>query len=186
MKTPSLPSALRPRLVRRASAVAAILATVAGVAVAPGVANAQPLNRVAIATDSSAEFLVLDVSGASTSPGAKVIQYYGNGGANQRWTSVDAGNGNQQIVNEHSGQCLTTNGTAGSQLYQWPCTLGARQEWRGTLPQAFNGLQRGSSLVNPSSGLAVDINRASADAGAAAIGWYASDSYNQHFAYFQL
>jgi hypothetical protein len=172
--------------VRRASAVAVTLATVAGVAFAPGVANAQPLNRAAIATDASAEFLVLDVSGASTSAGAKVIQYYGNGGANQRWSFVELPDGNQQIINENSGQCLTTNGSAGSQLYQWPCTLGARQEWRGTLPKAFTGFQRGSSLVNPASGLAVDINHASAEAGAAAIGWYPSDTYNQHFAYFQL
>jgi hypothetical protein len=176
----------RPRLLRRASAVAAALLAAAGVAAAPGVANAQPLTSVAIATDASAEFLVLDVSGASTSPGAKVIQWYGNGGANQRWNFVELPNGNQQIVNQHSGQCLTTSGSAGAQLYQWPCTLGARQEWRGTLPKAFSGVQRGASLVNPSTGLAVDINRASADAGAAAMGWYASDTYNQHFAYWQL
>jgi hypothetical protein len=45
---------------------------------------------------------------------------------------------------------------------------------------------KGTSLVNPSSGLALDINGASAKAGAAAISWYSTSSYNQHFAYWQL
>jgi Ricin-type beta-trefoil lectin domain-like len=179
-----MPSTSRRRLLRRASIAAATVA--AALAIAPGLASAQSLSSVAIATDSSVEFLVLDVSGASTAPGASVIQWYGNGGANQRWNFVELPNGNEQIVNRNSGQCLTTGAVPGGGLYQWPCTLGARQEWQGTIGKASPGLLRGSRLVNPATGLAVDINGASLKAGAAAISWYESGGFNQDFAYWQL
>ncbi len=174
------------RLARRLAAVVATALAGVAVAVVPGVANAQQLNSVAIGTDASANFLVLDVAGASTAQGAGVIQWYGNGGANQRWIFVPTGDETQEIVNQNSGMCLTTDGVAGDQLYQMRCLNSPLQQWRGTLPRSWSGFLNGSTLVNPYSGLGVDVSGGSGNAGTSIIGWYAKDSINQHFGYWQL
>src|SRR3954469_13199328 len=112
-------SLVRRLAASRTTRVAAV-ALAAGAALAvPGVASAQPLNNVAVTTGASGEFLVLDVSGASTSPGAQLIQWYGNGGSNQRFTFQQQRDGNTTIVNQNSGMCLTTSGYAGDAIYQW-------------------------------------------------------------------
>jgi Ricin-type beta-trefoil lectin domain-like len=180
-RTPS--SRRTTRFLRMATSSAAALALAAPVA-----ANAQSLGSVAIATNISQYSLVLDVSGGSTSAGANVIQWYGHGGANQRWNFVELPNGNERIVNQKSGMCLTTSGVAGQQLYQWYCNGDARQEWQGTLSNVFadNFFSLGSFLVNPASGLRVDISGASAQAGAAVVGWYQNGNKNQRFKYWQL
>jgi hypothetical protein len=177
----------RRKRIRRVAVIAAI-ATAAAALTGAGAANAQPLNSVAIATDISLDTLTLDVAGASTSPGAPVIQWYGHGGSNQRWNFVTLPNGNQQIVNQNSGMCLTTNGIAGQVLYQWYCNVGARQEWQGSIPGKFSNaiVKNGGMLVNPATGLAVDIQGASGLAGAGVIGWYQNGKDNQRFHYYQL
>jgi hypothetical protein len=171
---------------RRLTAVVATALAGVALAVVPGVANAQQLNSVAIGTDASANFLVLDVAGASTSQGAGVIQWYGTGGANQRWNFVQTGDATQEIVNQNSGMCLTTDGVAGDQLYQMRCLNSPLQQWRGTLPRSWSGFLNGSTLVNPYSGLGVDVAGGSGKAGTSIIGWSAKDSINQHFGYWQL
>src|SRR4051812_20678712 len=94
----------RPHRLLAAALTGLVLAAV------PAAADAQQLSSVAIRTSASAGYLVLDVSGASTSPGAPVIQWYGNGGSNQLWNFVPTADGNETIVNLRSGMCLTTNG----------------------------------------------------------------------------
>src|SRR5690348_14511215 len=84
IRKPSLPRRLRH------TAVAAAIAAVAMVAL-PGLASAQQLNSVSIDTFRSSGTLVLDVNGASTTPGAPIIQWFRNGGSNQRWNVVDLG-----------------------------------------------------------------------------------------------
>ena len=49
---------------------------------------------------------LMDVAGASTSPGAPVIQWPANGGNNQRWNLVPVGSDAYRIVSVHSGQVL--------------------------------------------------------------------------------
>ena len=172
---------------RRLGALAATAVAGLALAVVPGIANAQSLQSVAVATDSSDDFLVLDVSGGSTAPGAGVIQWYGHGGANQRWNFVEQADGSETIVNQNSGQCLTTDGVAGHQLFQWPCNGGGRQEWRGTLlPELGAGFTTGKALTNVETGLRVDIEGASRWAGARAVGWYDNGGANQYFTYYQL
>jgi hypothetical protein len=173
-----------PTMFRKLILTAAAAAALA----APSAANAATqLNSVAIATGASSNLSVLDVAGASTALGAKVIQYPATGGSNQRWNTVVLPDGNMQIINQHSGMCLSTNGLSGSQLYQWTCTLGARQEWSGELYQArfgFGGYT--THLQNPSSGLYADVEGASGLAGTRIIGWSARGGYNQTFNYWQL
>src|SRR3954447_725319 len=170
---PSVPlRSTTPRLrnrVRRALALAAT--AVAGATfLLPGAAQAQELRSVAVTTSSSGSVLALDVAGGSTRPGAGVIQWYGHGGANQRWNFQEMPNGNQRIVNQNSNMCLTTDGVAGHQLFQWYCNGDAGQEWRGTIPAKFSQrFFRGETLVNPASGLAADIEGDSSWAGARLI-----------------
>jgi Ricin-type beta-trefoil lectin domain-like/RibD C-terminal domain len=153
-------------------------------ALAPSVASAQPLQSVAITTSISGGYQVLDVEGASTQLGAKVIQFVGTGGSNQKWTFATRADGQQQLVNNRSGMCLTTNGLAGSQLYQWTCNGGPRQVWKGDLELAFTF--RYHRLTNPSTGLVIDIKGDSVAPGAPAIGWYPNNNGGQAFAYIQL
>ena len=48
---------------------------------------------------------MFDVSGGSTAPGAKVIQYVVTGGANQRWNFIGQSGGYYQVVNAKTGFC---------------------------------------------------------------------------------
>src|SRR4051794_20460925 len=108
------------------------LAIAAGALIAPAAASAQPLNSVSLTPGSSGGYLVLDIEGSSTSVGAKVIQMVGNvSSSSQRWNFMTRADGKQQIVNQKSGMCLTTNGVAGAPLYQGVCSGGPRQEWTG-------------------------------------------------------
>jgi len=127
---------------------------------------------------------VLDVSGGSTANGAKVIQWYGQGSGNQRWNFVDQGNGRTAIVNQNSGKCLTTDGVAGHQPYQFTCVGSPLQQWSGNLTTVFD--LHNHLLTNVGSGLQMDVSGASATAGAAIITWYYNGNNNQYFSYYQL
>jgi Ricin-type beta-trefoil lectin domain-like len=169
----------------RSRALAATLLAGLAVAAVPAAANAesQSLQNVAIATDISDSTLVLDVSGGSTANGAGVIQWYGSFAGNQRWNLVDQGDGTETIVNQNSGKCLTTDGVAGHQLYQFTCVGAPSQKWQSDMQRVFGNV---SAIRNPWSGLDADVNGASKWAGTKIIGWYPSGAVNQHFDYYQL
>jgi len=82
---------------------------------------------------SSAEELVLDVSGGSQSPNASVDTWYWNKGYNQDWEFVQSPwSGWYEIVNRGSGQCLSVYGNStswGQPLVQYPCFGGSDQLW---------------------------------------------------------
>jgi len=54
----------------------------------PSLASAVSLSNVALVSNASESTLALDVNGASTSPGAPVIQWFGNGGSNRAGTGT--------------------------------------------------------------------------------------------------
>src|SRR5690348_14391875 len=152
---------------RRAGLLAALSAL--AVAVVPSVASAQSLQNISIGTyNSPYRSLELDVSGGATYNGACVIQWYATGAGNQRWNLVDQGDGTETVVNQNSGKCLTTDGVAGHQLYQFTCVGSPLQKWRGNLPTQPDS----TMLVNTGTGLAMDVNGGSGAAGAAIIAWY--------------
>jgi len=169
----------RPRRAARLSAVLAVLAVPAllGVTLA-GTASASTAFTTHL-TPENTFYLVLDVSGASTYPGAPVIDWYENGGANQDWLFLPEGTGDTyEIVNVNSNMCLTTDGVAGDQVYQEPCTGSTSQLWN-------TGLYGSSDywhIQSAYSGLYLDVSGDSPWAGASIDTWYDNGGENQYFA----
>jgi hypothetical protein len=134
---------------------------------------------------SASSWLSMDVSDASMSPGAPVIQWTSNGGDNQRWTWPTVSGTTDVIVNKHSGMCLTTDGIAGHQLFQQPCggTWAPYQDWTVHIyfvPSPWlDGYWVLGWFTNPGSGLVIDVNGDSHTRGAAIIGWYGTGRLNQ-------
>jgi len=172
---------------RRLLAAAAATAAIAGATTlgAAGAAEASTyqFNNIYLGAVSSAGSLMLDVSGGSTAPGAPVVQWWLNGGSNQKWNVNVLPDGNSQIINVKSGQCLTTDMVAGDGLYQFPCVSAPSQEWAiyGMTTNDFIG----RAIYNPASGLDVDIYRSSRAAGATVDAWYLNGADNQRFEAFQ-
>jgi hypothetical protein len=172
----------RPRRAARLSAVLAVLAVPAVlVPTLAGTASASTTFTTDL-TPANTGLLVLDVSGASTYPGAPVIDWYSNGGANQDWLFVPEANSNTtyEIVNVNSNMCLTTDGVAGDQVYQDYCTNSTNQQWGTALTQG-----------NPTdywhiqsvySGLYLDVSGDSPWPGASIDTWYDNGGDNQYFA----
>jgi hypothetical protein len=162
-------------------AVAAALAVAGATASLAPAAHADTFYKL-VAHNSA---LTLDVQGGSMAPGAPVIQWYDNGGANQRWTlpitrATEDWYGMGVVRNQNSGQCLTTDLRAGDQLYQYPClTSGGypvqTQEWIARRVNADGVSYYSTQLTNPASGLVVDVGGYSLSPGAAIIGWPAAN-----------
>ena len=170
------------RIARRLLLVVGLMA--AGVAVLLGTAGGASAATTAFTTHLSplnTGYLELDVSGASTQPGAPVIDWWANGGANQAWTLQPTGSPDQyEIVNQNSGQCLTTSGVAGAQLYQWPCSPNdPYQVWQTGLGAYYDG--HGYGIRNPAFNLYVDVYGDSPWPGAAIDAWYGNNGDNQFF-----
>ena len=74
--------------------------------------------------------LALDVSQASTLPGADLLQYPDNSGDNQLWRPVPIKGGAYKLVNRHSGLVLGMSGATGSAPTQQKDDGSAGQQWR--------------------------------------------------------
>jgi Ricin-type beta-trefoil lectin domain-like len=169
----------RSRRAARLSAMVAGLALPAliGGAALAGNASADTTTHI---TPGNTFYLQLDVSGASTAPGAPVIDWYSDGGANQVWTFSSVGGANTyEIINQNSNQCLTTDGVAGDQLYQLPCSGSQEQQWKTNLPA--EGAFKDYSIQNVYSGLYVDVSGDSPWPGSAIDAWYGNGQPNQMF-----
>jgi len=77
----------------------------------------------------------MNVSGASKTNGAKVIQWTCEPVSNGIWHYVALSGGNAGYVSftaNHSGQCLNVSGSStsnGAQIIQWPCSGGFNEMW---------------------------------------------------------
>ncbi len=168
----------------------AIPAVAAAAMLTPAAAHADDaLDNVGIASYSDAYAGVLDVSGGSTAPGAKVIQYSVTGGANQRW-DVRPTAGGSHIVNVKSQYCLQTNGIAGAQLSVTYCNdANPRQVWNfsaprfGVIDPAHPFYYRSGGILNPYTGLRVDVQGGGRLNGTPIIGWPQNSSDSQSFVY---
>lgn len=164
---------------RLALGAAAVSVATAGV-LAGGAASAQAASGFTIhISPNNTLGLLLDVNGGSTSPGTGVIDWYANGGANQVWTFIPFGNNVYEIQNENSGQCLTTDGVAGDQVYQLQCAGGTDQLWQtGLNPSTASAW----TIDDPYTGLYLDVNSDSPWAGTSIDTWYYNGGANQYFA----
>ncbi|MER7482535.1 RICIN domain-containing protein [Streptomyces sp. NPDC126510] len=82
----------------------------------------------------------VDVSGASQTDGANVIQWTDLGGANQNWRFVPVGDGSYEIVSRNSALLMSVSGgvtTEGASVVQSADTNAASQRW--TLVANGNG-----------------------------------------------
>lgn len=162
------------KLALTATAAAAMLT--GGLLAGSGTANASgPHFRIA---PYSNEFLYLDVAGGSYDNGAGIIQW-SLSGDNQVFTLQPSGS-HFELVNRMSGKCVTTNGVAGAQLFQWDCSGAVNQLWDTSLTPS-------STLYNIRSvysGLYVDVSGGSVSQGAAIDTWYWNNGNNQWFAAF--
>ncbi|HEY7042329.1 MAG TPA: RICIN domain-containing protein [Nocardioidaceae bacterium] len=166
------------RVLAAATTMALAPAVLLGLAAGPASASTYSATNVYLASDSSASTLFVDVSGASRSWGAQVIQWSLNGGANQKWDIQNLADGNKEFVNANSGQCLTTDGIAGDGVYQFPCVGAKNQEWTTNL---VVGNFHNYTIKSASSGLNLDVSGNSSNQGAVIDTWYDNGGGNQHF-----
>jgi hypothetical protein len=126
----------------------------------------------------------LDVSGASAQDGAAVIQWPGNGGDNQKWKLVSAGDGYFNIIAKHSGKYLDVSGVSpdnGAGIIQWAGWGGDNQKFR--IEDAGDGSYR---IVAKHSGKCLDVNGASTGDGARVIQWSSWGGDNQKWFFFEV
>jgi alpha-L-fucosidase 2 len=121
---------------------------------------------------------VLDVSGAGTADGAKVVQWAPSTGTNQQWQLLPNPDGSFRLLARHSGRLLDSPSGSGqgTQLDQWQETGGDNQWWR--LVDAGSGHYR---LVNVRNGLCADVEGGSTADGAHVVGWPVAGGSNQEW-----
>jgi len=121
----------------------------------------------------------LDVFGASTANGARVIQWPWHGGRNQQWRMVSVSGGAYAVISVHSGKALDVEGASladGARVIQWPWHGGANQRWR--VEANGDGTVR---LVSVHSGKVVDVAGISHADGAPVIQWPWNGGPNQRW-----
>jgi hypothetical protein len=127
--------------------------------------------------------LVMDVSGASTASGGKVIQWTGHDGTNQRWTIIPAAGNLFTVKNVNSGLCLEApnqSTASGVQLDQGACTGTTSQQWAFDAAGSYASPGDASYLiVNLHSGMAADDFGNSTSPGTIIDQWPTNGGNNQ-------
>jgi hypothetical protein len=76
---------------------------------------------------------VLDVQDNSSADGGAIIQWYSNGGNNQQWQFIDAGDGYYKVKNRSSTKILDVykwSTVDGGTIQQWSDVSGSNQHWK--------------------------------------------------------
>ncbi|MGW3962374.1 non-reducing end alpha-L-arabinofuranosidase family hydrolase [Amycolatopsis sp. NPDC005003] len=150
-------------------AAAAVVATVAGLLIAA------PTSASAATVDPTAWYVLvnrnsgkaLDVNGASTADGARLIQWTRTNTTNQQFQFADAGGGYYKLRARHSGKLADVQGAStadGAAVVQWTDNGGANQQF--SLTDTGSGYVR---LVNRNSGKSLDVQGASTADGAGIV-----------------
>ena len=134
----------------------------------------------------NASGLCLDVTGASTSPGAEVAQWSCDSGheqSNQLWTPTRQQDGSYALVNVHSGLTLTIQGnskTSGTSVVQDTDSGADGQRWVfepvEAAPREYGVFVLGSTL-----GPAIDLASGSTARGTPAVGAGETDQPSQQW-----
>ncbi|WP_081714120.1 RICIN domain-containing protein [Cystobacter fuscus] len=120
----------------------------------------------------------MDVTGASLSDGARIIQWGCNGGNNQQFFLTPMNDGTYTIKARHSGKCVDVSSAStedGAAVIQWECHSGNNQRF---YVQDWEGRYR---LVAKHSGKCLDVSGASTANGAYFIQWPCHGGDNQTF-----
>lgn len=137
--------------------------------------------------------LVLDVEGASTDNGARVLQWVINGQKNQG-VSFQGMNGETydhstvvgkivRIIFDHSGKCLDGPPNAGELVHQWDIADSPWQLWRVEAARTTEDMWQpvGLRIVNNYTGKVLDVEGISREPGARLIQWSWNGQINQQF-----
>jgi hypothetical protein len=127
--------------------------------------------------------LLMDVSGAATADGSKVIQWSSTGGTNQQWKLARVSGNVYTITGVGSGKPLEDPGSStatGTQLDVWTANGGANQQWALEATGSYTSPSDTSYvLVNLASGLVADVTGASSSTGATVEQWTPNGGSNQ-------
>ncbi len=91
----------------------------------------------------------LEVAGASSDAGARIIQWDWHGGDNQRFWIADAGGDLFSLRPVHSGKVLDVSGWStenGAQIIQWDWHGGNNQLWQIVMPSARPAQRTGGAV----------------------------------------
>jgi galactose oxidase len=138
-----------------------IALSLSGIAVAPD-ARAEVVRTAYTSIVAASSGKCLDITGASSTPGAAADQWRCSLAPNQQWT-VQPFNGSYRVIEQQTGQCLAVDSgstTAGAQIVQNTCSGANAELW--SFPPVGGGFQ----LVSKNSGLCANVSAASATDGA--------------------
>jgi hypothetical protein len=112
----------------------------------------------------------VNIRGASSAPGAAVIQWPCGTANNEKFT-VTVVDGHQQFAARHSGLCIAQADTAatGGPVVQVACTAGTTTHW----------LRQGNVLRNRASGACLDVPNFSTTADTQLVTWSCNGGANQ-------
>jgi hypothetical protein len=157
----------------------------AQVRLATSYAEAQPFggNFEIVSANSG---LVANVSGASLTNGAPVIQwsFKGTSPYNDEWQMVNLTNGYYEIENRNSSQAMNVSGaslTNGAPIIQWP--FGTKQNDQWQLVDLDNGY---FEVINRHSGLALDVPGKSTAKGTQFDQWPVNGQANQQWQFINV
>jgi len=125
--------------------------------------------------------LCIDVSGASTTAGASIIQWTCSGAANQQWALHSVATNTYTLVSVKSGMCMDVSGGStsnGAKIIQWPCHGSSNQQWQA--------VAKGSGqfeLHSVKSGKCLDVTGASTTRGTQFQQWSCTGASNQRFTF---
>jgi hypothetical protein len=163
----------------RITQLMAALIVLLGLLVGPaGVAPASAATLSCFYIQASNSLHYLDVEGASTANGARIVQWYQTGAQNQKFKvwHYDSQPDASYIESVWSGKVLSVNSyVAGAPVLQWDNTGATAQQWQ-SIP-----VTGGAKYRNLATGLYLDISGDSRAAGARLVQWYGSGGGNQVF-----
>ena len=123
----------------------------------------------------------LDVTGASTADGAKIIQWTNTNANNQHWVVTSLGSNAYSIVSVNSGKSLDVTGGStanGAKIIQWTSHGGNNQRWNLNVDA-----QGYYTIVSVASGKAIDVAGGSTADGDSIIQWTVNNGDNQKFSF---
>ncbi|WP_406165373.1 RICIN domain-containing protein [Streptomyces sp. NBC_00996] len=141
-------------------------------------ASAAPASGTIYTLTNAASDKLMDVKYGSTAPGAPVVQWPSNNGANQQWLLTRTSSGAYTLRSANSGLCLDTplDPQETPQLVQNTCNGSGNQQWN--IKPVADGTY---TLANAANGLLADNKQSLDKEGNEIIQWPSNGGANQHW-----